>query len=703
MRHYALLTALLCAAFITGTSDGRSLGTTETTLRPPAVPLVAVDPYFSIWSETDNLNESWPRHWSGSTQGMSGMIRVDNTPYRFMGVLPKEIDVCTQTSVQVTPTRSIYKFTAGPVNLDVTFTTPALPSDLDVYSWPITFVAMTAKSRDGNTHKVDLYLDTTAEICVNDTGSDIQWGRLRAGALDVLKIGAAEQRPLRRAGDAIRIDWGFLYLATPRGMNDESVIGAHNPVRKAFADSGTLPGVDDARSPRPANDDYPVMACSWRGEAGKTAFEKHAILAYDDIYSFEFLQRRVKPYWRLKHANAGELLADAERRYDELTSQCVAFDKDLCADAAEVAGRQYADLVALTYRECVAAHKLATDFDGTPLHFPKENSSNGCVGTVDVIYPAAPFFTLLSPALLQAQLEPVMQYAGSARWRHAYAPHDLGTWPLANGQIYGGGESSDDNQMPVEESANMVIMLDALAHAQKSPDYAAKHIKLLRKWTDYLAANGGDPENQLCTDDFAGHLARNVNLSAKAIVAIACYADLCSQLGQAEEAKTYRDKADAMVKTWMEMAADGDHYMLAFRNPGTWSLKYNLVWDKILGLKLFPQSVYDKELSWYLSKANKYGVPLDSRKVYTKLDWLVWTAAMEDARDGVEKFIAPIYLWANETSSRVPLTDWYNTTDGLANGGFRARSVVGGIYAPMIRNTSIWQKWTKAAAPPPVK
>ena len=208
---------------------------------------------------------------------------------------------------------------------------------------------------------------------------------------------------------------------------------------------------------------------------------------------------------------------------------------------------------------------------------------------------------------------------------------------------------------------------------------------LLSNYYDLKIRFGQDPENQLCTDDFAGHWAHNANLSVKAIMGVAGYSEMAHMLGLYDVAEKYAGIAKKMAVKWEEMANEGNHYRLAFDRENTWSQKYNMIWDKMWNLNLFPNNVIDKEVSYYLTKQNPYGLPLDSRKEYTKSDWIMWTATMSSDQATFEKFINPLYKYINETTSRVPISDWHDTKTGKMT-GFKARSVIGGYWMKVLVN-----------------
>ena len=404
--------------------------------------------------------------------------------------------------------------------------------------------------------------------------------------------------------------------------------------------------------------------------------------------------RKLRPYWRRAGMDAAKLLDTAAREFPALQKRCVAFDDELMADLRKVGGEKFARIAALAHRQALAANKVVADANGAPLMFSKENFSNGCMGTVDVLYPAAPQLLLLSPTLAKASLHPILSYGSSERWKFPFAPHDLGTYPRADGQVYGGGERTERDQMPVEESGNMLILIAAVAKIEGNAKFAEPFWPRITAWAQYLESKGFDPENQLCTDDFAGHLAHNVNLSAKAIEALGAYALLCEMRGDKAEAARMHKVAKEMAARWVREAKDGEHYRLAFDRAGSWSQKYNLVWDEILGIKLFPAEVMKQEMAFYRTKLNRYGLPLDNRKDYTKLDWTIWTAMLTGDRADFDALVAPVFDFLNEVPQRNPMTDWYETKVAKQV-GFQARSVVGGVFIPLLGDAAIWKKWAQ--------
>jgi hypothetical protein len=694
MKKY--LPALLVSVIICVSVIAAVAGEKGPAWRPPAVPLVVHDPYFSVWSGANELTERWPQHWTGTTQAMCSMVRIDGQTYRIMGPAPGEVPAMAQAGLRVLPTRTVYCFHGAGVWVRLSFTTPTLPYDLDLLSRPVTYVTWSVRATDGREHDVSIYYDNTAELVVNEAKQAVAWSHPEVAGLKVMRIGTQDQPVLKKAGDDLRIDWGYLYVAAPEGEGVSTVIAGHKDARQSFAKDGRLPASDDTRMPRAANDDYPVTACAFHlGQVSEESVSRHLMLAYDDVYSIEYLGTKLRPYWQRNGMQAGEMLQTAEKQYESVVKRCRAFDDELMADMTRVGGPRYAEFCALGYRQAIGSHKLAVSPDGRPMLFSKECFSNGCIATVDVIYPAAPIFMLLSNDLLKASVTPVFDYAASKRWKFPFAPHDLGTYPLANGQVYGGGEKTETDQMPVEESGNMLIIAAVISRLDGNTTYAAKYWPQLSRWAGYLKQKGLDPANQLCTDDFAGHLAHNANLSIKAIIALGAYAKMCEAAGKQDEAKEYRSTAEAFAKQWVRRADDGDHYRLAFDRPGTWSQKYNLVWDRLLELDLFPPEVAAKEVAFYRTKLNRYGLPLDNRATYTKTDWEVWTATLAESRADFDALMNPVYDFVSHTPQRVPLTDWYQTktAEQTQLRSMQARSVIGGVFIKMLRDADVWKKW----------
>ena len=664
--------------------------------RPPAVPLVTIDPYTSCWSFADCLYNDWPRHWTGTQFALFGVVRVDGKPLRFMGGSEFLRDCVQQISLEVLPTRTIYRFEAGPVELEVVFMSPLLLDDFELLSRPASYVSFRTRSQDGARHDVTLYLDMTSQWAVNVPHQRVFWKREESGELLILGFRSEEQPVLQKSGDDLRIDWGTALLAVPRDA--EAIVGDIDYCRDAFIQRGELSA--EHLLPMPRKSTYwgePVLAVKLelacdraRDGAGL------ALIGHDDEYAVEYFGEPLRAWWR-RHADASpqRMLNDAYAEVASVRDRCTAFDAHLVAEAERVGGAEYARLCALAYRQAIAACKLVAAPDGRAFFLSKENFSNACMGTVDVNYKSAPLFIYANPELIKGMLDPIFDYCRSDRWPFPFPAHDLGVYPKANGQAYRnfhlpGSTDPMAAQMPVEECGNMLILTTAVCLREGHAEYAAREWTLLTQWTDYLVAHGLDPEAQLVTDDFTGMMGHNVNLSAKSVVAIACYAKLARMRRLADTAARYRTVAEDYAAKWQAMADDGDHYRLAFDRPGTWSQKYNLAWDTVFGLTLFPRDVVRKELAYYARQRLDYGAPLDSRSKAAKPEWAIWVATMAENKEAFEDFLAPIYRYVCETPNRVPIADIYLADTGRRRAN-QARSVVGGFFMKLLADQLLRQ------------
>lgn len=578
-----------------------------------------------------------------------------------------------QKSVVVMPTQTYYTFECGGVSLDLIFTSPAVPTNLELVAAPYNYVTYQVRSQDEKKHDVQVYFEATPLLAVNTIEQPVEYSLQEEDGFILMKTGTVEQPILQKKGDDLRIDWGYFCMAAPNSPRVTVSIDEQKTAKTNFLKTGILPGKKGLTSPD-MQKQMTVLAYSDNlGMVGEEICSGHLVLGYDDIYSIQYFGDNRMAYW--KHNGSvtiEQALKKAFDSYSENMQQCNDFDKKLMEEARNAGGQQYAELCALVYRQTMAAHKLVTDSEGNLMYFSKENFSNGSIGTVDITYPSSPMYLCYNTDLLKGMMTPIFEYSHSGRWKKTFAAHDVGTYPHANGQTYGG-------DMPVEESGNMLILTAAIAKVEGNAEYAAKYWNELTAWADYLKKEGLDPANQLCTDDFAGHFAHNTNLSIKAIMGVASYAYLARMLGKVEQADSYESVARNMASKWVEMADDGDHYRLTFDQPGTWSQKYNLIWNRLLGFNLFPEKVADTEMAFYKEHINCYGLPLDNREDYSKSDWILWTACLTGNDADFCALVQPVWKYANETTLRVPLSDWHYTSTGNQR-GFQARSVVGGYY-----------------------
>jgi hypothetical protein len=587
-------------------------------------------------------------------------------------------ETAVQDSVETLPTQTIYHFTCGAVNLELTFTAPLLMDNLDLLSRPVNYITYTVSSNDSQPHNVELYLEAGTAWALNLLNQSSKSEAFEKDGLLYLKTGSEKQQILGKKGDNVRIDWGYFYLCAEK-KNTQSAVGDCYAMRTDFRNTGFL-----GRNNPSSSDEQNRIAFARSLGKVKRAASGYLMLGYDDIYSIQYFGENLRPYWnRTGDKDIYSQFAAASKEYKALKKTCNKFDHTLMKEAIRCGGAEYAELCALAYRQSVSAHKLLQAPNGDLLFLSKENNSGGNIATVDVTYPSAPLFLLYNVELLKGMLNPIFYYVESGKWKHPFAPHDIGVYPIANGQ-------TSETFLPVEESGNMLILATAIATMEGDARYAGQHWKTLSQWADFLVEKGFDPEYQENTDVFTGHSAHNANLSIKAILGIASYGRLADMLGKNDAARKYTALARQMTLEWIKRADDGDHYRFAFDQEGTWSQKYNLVWDKIMKINAFPHEVPEKEIAYYLTIQNEYGLPLDSRHEYTKADWIVWSATMARNKADFQQLISPLYRFVNETTDRIPMSDWY-WTDRPEHVSFRARSVLGGYFIKMMEDKLVSQ------------
>jgi len=339
-----------------------------------------------------------------------------------------------------------------------------------------------------------------------------------------------------------------------------------------------------------------------------------------------------------------------------------------------------------------------------PWFFLKEISSCGCLQTADVVYPAFPQVLYYAPELVRLWLVTHLEYAANRTdepYPLQWAPHHLGYWPIADLPY------TNQENMPLEETSWFLLIIAAVAQRQGGDlQWLTPYWPAMETWYGFMNALMPFPQEQLSTDDFDGPLYNATNLAIKGVAAVAAYGYIVEQYtgDSARAAQIYAQAAQyasVMVDyAWLSNASDS-HFMIGYKGsqsdggvPSSWPMLYNALWLRIFGYTdLLPNQQFylDSTRDWYMAnKLNEYGLPLNSRKTYTKDDWQTFLAATfftSDSPPAPSAFSTALFdrffLWANVTTSRDPISDWIETVAPNAI-GFEARPVMGALWAPML-------------------
>lgn len=662
----------------------------------PAYPLFVKDPYFSLWSTTEELNASDAVFWHGELKPLLGLVYCGEKAYRFLGVNPA-FPALKQTELNLTAFGTGYRFSCEEFDFEAEFLSPLPPDDLELLSMPVCFLNYRIFPKCSAEFRVELRVEERIayNTCFEpDRRAETRWGVFRNEKMQTSYLSLLRQMPLSQSSDEFGADWGTWYLC------GETCGGLEENTRRWIS-----------------------AANAHTARAGKEQ-KGRLLIAFDDLISVFYFGEWLKGYWFRDGRNIVDAIDCAIEKGEEIAAKCAAFDLDL-RKRAEPFGENYLLLLYASLRQSVAGHKLVKDSRGRTLFLSKECNSDGCIATVDVSYPSMPLYLLYAPELVTGMILPILDFAKMPVWEYDYAPHDAGVYPYCLGQLYavdnternpdvamrnwgkmenlpfyylfpaGSGIYNTERQMPVEECGNLLILAAAAVRAGAEPEFVRENFDLFRKWAEYLEKHGLIPENQLCTDDFAGHLEKNANLSIKAIVALAAFGELCDLQGEESLGSQMRETARSFAAEWVRLCVkDGHSALTVGGDPETYSIKYNLAFDKLLSYHLFSQELYEEEVSYSLTKCGKFGIPLDSRAGYTKSDWNVWFSTLTEDAGKRGKILSCAADFLRETPDRAPYPDWYETEDGRRQ-MFQNRTVQGGIFILLLQEQWRLKKRTK--------
>ncbi|KAK6498483.1 hypothetical protein TWF481_011074 [Arthrobotrys musiformis] len=705
-------------------------------LTPATIPLFVRNPYLSLWLQNARQEpwSRWPMFWTGMEIGFGVLLRVNKTIYPLLGKPHDSLDgndvgFAKYFGVDFDASKTWLRYEAGGVDVKLVFTSPVTVNDTMRQSIPAGYLEVEVVGEVD----CEVYVDVNGLWVTGDRGSRIRWEMQEHGGLRSWKVTREREEHFSEKWD--RAEWGSLYFTAPKDTHYEG--GDSGPLRRRFAKGSSLRNVTDDRF-REVMDAEPVFAFSkYFRLSSSSSSPGHGSAIFtiahvqDEVAQFASARglTSMRPLWKGYFEDHFDLLHFHYHDYSTASSEADKFNKQLVEHASRamsgVAADTYTDILLLSTRQVLGG----TSFSGTPsrpLLFLKEISSDGNFQTIDVIFPAFPFFLYVNPSWLRYLLEPLLEHQSAGLYPNDYSMHDLGSsFPNATGHPDG-----RDEYMPVEECGNMLIMGAAVVGnlveenggGEKGRKVAKEWLEgawgdggrfrgryeLWRKWTGYLIQFGLLPATQLSTDDFAGRLANQTNLALKGILGIKAMAELASIVGNSKDEKYFSDIADSYIKTWHTLAIsrDGTHTKLAYHWQGSWGTLYNLYADSLLcyrkGLQsplaqfstlqkkptdddeggFVPEDIYTKQSAFYNLVEQKYGLPLDSRHLYTKSDWEFFAAAVS-ARKTRERIILDVGRWVNETSTDRPFTDLYDTegSGGFPGIWFMARPVVGGHFA----------------------
>ncbi|PWY86923.1 DUF1793-domain-containing protein [Aspergillus heteromorphus CBS 117.55] len=652
-----------------------------TPLLPPAYPLAVRNPYLSTWlpgNLAPNLPSGSSQFWYGNNLTWSVIVRVDGQAYSLFGVSDRleGIEAATVTGGSFTSTHSTFMLTAGSENFTLEFFSPVSPTNLLRQSLPFSYLTVSVGSVSRNS-SVQIYSDIDASW----TGQpdDAAWGFSTNNSTSLFHLS-----PVRGATFSENTQnqalWGEVVYATrAQSVNAlSSASGSLATIRSQFVKNGLL-----SNSNANWSSDGVVAFAHDLGTVRRKASVTFAI-GHVREQAINYLGKAQTGYYRAIYPSTMCAVSHFLDDYSDAADEATKLDGLIQQGGESSHGTNYSDILALSVRQVYGGLELtipSDTLDTTDVRaFIKEISSDGNINTVDVIYAAFPIFYILNPDYIRFLLRPVFEYMANSAYTKPYAVHDLGTnYPNATGH----DPSGED--MPIEESGNILIMTYAYEQATNKTDISIPYSSTLKQCAQYLTTHGKYPEAQLSLNDALGKLANQTNLAMKAASGLASYGHLTSQQNYTDAGRSI---ANALYIGRLGTDPNGAYFTIQYGKPDSWFLVYNHYADVLFALDLFPEEAYSATSAFYPTVRKPAGVALGADLDWGQTNWqgFVAAAVTGDARN---MFIADMHAYIANTLNDAPFSDRYWVTDTAAGPvagqyfSFRARPAVGSHFALM--------------------
>ncbi|KAJ5211476.1 uncharacterized protein N7498_003122 [Penicillium cinerascens] len=656
---------------------------TYSPVKPPSYPLAVRSPYLSAWipgSDVASLPNSNAQFWAGNDLTWSVIARVDGTTYNLFGVTSPPVGTksATVTEASYTSTHSTFVVTAGSRQFTLDFFSPVSPKNYIRQSLPFSYLTVTLAAGDSSSVQIYSDIDSTW------TGqtSDSSWSYTTSGSTSVFQIQTVGAATYSQNSDGQAL-WGSAVYATA-GTSLSTQSGPISTLRNRFVNNGTLSG-DHA-------DWTSNGAVAFAHDLGTTADETAVTFAIGHVreQSIDFLGAAQTGYYRSAYKETPAAVAHFLNDYEAANSESTKLDDLIQSIGTSSYGSNYSDILALSVRQTYGGTEITIPDDSLDTSdtraFIKEISSDGNINTVDVIYATFPIFYILSPDYLKLLLSPVFDYMGSDAYTKDYAVHEIGAnYPNAT------GHPADGEEMPIEESGNVIFLAYAYQKATGNRDFATTYSAQLKKYADYLQENGLYPASQLSLNDALGALANQTNLAVKAAVGLATYGALTGDMSYTTVGKEWGDK---IWTDHLGTDADGTHFLIQY-GITPWFLVYNHYPDLLFCLNAFPDEAYNATAKFYPTVRGTAGVPLDGTLGWGQTNWQAFVAATVSG-DAREMFISDLHAYMANGLNTAPFSDryWVDASGSYSAGesySFRARPTLGSHFAlAALSGANIW-------------